>query len=63
MRPPLNHMMLHEDVLADEFDAIVNYRVMHAGLVLPGGGGDYLLMADGVSVLLMADGTSKLKRA
>ena len=29
-------MMLNEDTLADEFDAILNYRVTHAGLVLAG---------------------------
>ena len=35
MKPPLNHMMLNQDTLADELDAIVGYRTSHAGLVLP----------------------------
>ena len=35
-KPPLNYMMLHEDTLADEFDAILGLRTSHAGVVLPG---------------------------
>lgn len=34
MKPPLNHMMLNDDTLADEFDAILGYRTSHESLVL-----------------------------
>lgn len=38
MRPPLNYMMLHTGTLADEFDAILNYRSIFGTLVLGGSG-------------------------
>lgn len=39
MKPPINHMMLHQDTLADEFAEILGYRTSHEGLVLPASGG------------------------
>lgn len=64
MRPPLNHMMLHSDALADEYEAILGYRTTHAGLVLPaagvGVGVDNILLEDG-SNLLLEDGSVLLK--
>lgn len=57
MKPPLNHMMLHADALADEFDAILNYRASHEGLVLAGWPDDdaKALVFDGAGV---ADGVT-----
>lgn len=39
MKPPLNHMMQHNDALAEDFERILGYRTSHAGLVLPAAGG------------------------
>lgn len=53
MKPPLNHMMLHEDTLADEFEAILGYRTSHEGIVLPGGfestGNKMLVIGDSIA--------------
>lgn len=35
MNSAIRHMMLHQDTLADEYDAILGYRTSHAGIVLP----------------------------
>jgi len=36
VRPPLNHLMLNEGALADDFATILGYRTSHAGLVQSG---------------------------
>lgn len=42
------HMILHDDALADEFDAILGYRSSHADIVLPApGGADVRVTSDG----------------
>lgn len=59
MRPPLNHMLLHEDTLAGEFERILGYRKTHAGLVQAASGASTVLLENG-DRLLLEDGTSRL---